>query len=224
MAWAREAIIKGCDVNQLDPQTDVRRHRGRPLYQILEQNGYVQEDLGTFSDEPDGILLVEFYLLCGADPRLKDRSGWWSCLDNARSGIKLDPSNNQYWTDALKLMEEAVKKLEGILQGHVLSNWNTLELTLHLEEEEGIVDPNQGPLPLHTIGSLTISIKRRLAWAREALQTNHDVNELDPNRGNTHLGRPLHVALDNPGRLLGVKRRTANIYEGLDLIDLTECG
>lgn len=88
------------------------------------------------------------------------------------------------------------------------------------------MDPNQGPLPLHKIGSLTISIKRRLAWAREALQNEHDVNELgpnrgmDPNRSNTHLGRPLHVALDNPGRLLGVERRTANIYEGLDLIDL----
>ncbi|KAH8733951.1 hypothetical protein BGZ61DRAFT_529174 [Ilyonectria robusta] len=206
LAWTREAVIKGRDVNRLDPDTNARNHRGRPLHQVLENNGCSQDDLSTFTNEPDGILLVEFYLLCGADPRLKDRFGWRSCLDEARHGIKQNENCHKYWTDALKLMEEAVKKLE--------------------EEEEGIVDPNQGPLPLHKIGSLTISIKRRLAWAREALQNEHDVNELgpnrgmDPNRSNTHLGRPLHVALDNPGRLLGVERRTANIYEGLDLIDL----
>lgn len=126
LAWTREAVIKGHDVNRLDPDTNALNHRGRPLHQVLDNNGCSQDDLSTFSNEPDGILLVEFYLLCGADPRLKDRFGWWSCLDEARRGIKQNENCHKYWIDALKLMEEAVKKLEGMLQGHVLSKWNTL--------------------------------------------------------------------------------------------------
>ncbi|KAH7165671.1 hypothetical protein EDB81DRAFT_942678 [Dactylonectria macrodidyma] len=88
------------------------------------------------------------------------------------------------------------------------------------KEEEGVVDPNRGTLPLHKVCDLPVNITRRLAWAREALRNGHDINQLDPDQSEHHLGRPLHVALDKTGCSLGVNRLTANKYDRLELVDL----
>ncbi|RXG43008.1 hypothetical protein VDGE_06145 [Verticillium dahliae] len=76
-----------------------------------------------------------------------------------------------------------------------------------------------GQSPLTEIGQCLDPIETRLQWAKQALDAGHDVNELDLNTDwRRNKGRPLHSALEHPGRMDEMTAHDRGRNESLDLV------
>ncbi|KAM0282356.1 hypothetical protein ACHAQH_003035 [Verticillium albo-atrum] len=76
-----------------------------------------------------------------------------------------------------------------------------------------------GQSPLSEIGQCLDPIATRLQWAKQALDAGHDANELDLNTDwRRNKGRPLHSALEHPGRMDDVTGEDRGRNESLDLV------
>ncbi|KXJ91836.1 hypothetical protein Micbo1qcDRAFT_233218 [Microdochium bolleyi] len=103
LAWARQALAAGHDVNRLDQNPHRLANFGRPLHCAL------REPL------PDNLELIRFLIEQGADPRLRDCRNQKSATDAAREcidGYGKGSSAHGFYTQAAKLMDVAAKRLE----------------------------------------------------------------------------------------------------------------
>ncbi|EEY23751.1 predicted protein [Verticillium alfalfae VaMs.102] len=76
-----------------------------------------------------------------------------------------------------------------------------------------------GQSPLTEIGQCLDPIETRLQWAKQAVDAGHDVNELDLNTDwRRNKGRPLHSALEHPGRMDEMTAHDRGRNESLDLV------
>lgn len=116
LAWAREAVEAGRDVNQLDDAADWRRNLGRPLHAALEHPGCFDDATGKTKDRYESLDLVRFLLDHGADPRLRCCRGQDSPIDVARAQAASNANNarvREFNEKALEMMVESAKIKDG---------------------------------------------------------------------------------------------------------------
>ena len=118
LAWAEEALATRGEgeVNALDGGTDWRTSRGRPLHAALSLPGNVDAWTGERRARFESLDLLRFLLDRGADPRLRDARGLDTPADLARWELRTraddDPSRG-FYEQAIQMLEEAAKKIEG---------------------------------------------------------------------------------------------------------------
>ncbi|KAK8052497.1 hypothetical protein PG993_003882 [Apiospora rasikravindrae] len=111
LAWARQALADGHDVNKVytHPDSDHKfGFRGRPLHECIEYPPYCYPCL----QRAETIDLIRFLLENGADPRLKDRYDKVTPMDRARLWMTKESTNLSFLQEALKMMERKARSLD----------------------------------------------------------------------------------------------------------------
>ncbi|KAK8080893.1 hypothetical protein PG997_008711 [Apiospora hydei] len=112
LAWARQALADGHDVNKVYTHPDPNHkfgYRGRPLHECIEYPPYCRPCL----HRAESLDLIRFLLDNGADPRLKDRYGKVTPMDRAQLWMARETTNLSFLREALKLMEIKARSLDG---------------------------------------------------------------------------------------------------------------
>ncbi|RYP23192.1 hypothetical protein DL765_001277 [Monosporascus sp. GIB2] len=117
LSWASEAIVRGCDVNELDGIYQPLR----PLHAAIENPGDVDYRTGKLHDRFESLEMVQFLLAHGADPRLQagqahiPKRHWLTPMDVALSNARYHRESGfsvyRFWEEARDLMIEAAKNL-----------------------------------------------------------------------------------------------------------------
>lgn len=112
LAWAKQALADGHDVNKVYSHPDPDHqfgYRGRPLHEAIEWPPYCSPCIGDRSN----LGLVRFLLDHGADPRLKDRYGQATPMDRARWWLHVKSVDSGFMREALEMMEKRARILDG---------------------------------------------------------------------------------------------------------------
>lgn len=113
----KAAIDAGDDVNKIDPYHDIH-NQGTPLHcAVSEGSARPQEN----------IEIVKLLLARGADPRIKDKRGRYTPIEDVQGNMRADKDRDDcgFWKTYLELMEDAARKLSGKSKWNLLHSSNT---------------------------------------------------------------------------------------------------